>query len=79
MSVPLSMPRSMFCNDLVGDVVEIFSDVLRLGCGIQDIVVDLFDQSGFPSGRLAPMVSQVWQATMHISEGAAPSARVTSA
>jgi hypothetical protein len=27
----------------------------------------------------APMVSQVWQATMHMSEGDAPRARVTSA
>jgi hypothetical protein len=41
------------CDDVVRDGLEILSHVLRLGCSIQDIVVDALNQPGFPPGRLS--------------------------
>jgi hypothetical protein len=35
------------CDDVVRDGLEILSHVLRLGCSIQDIVVDALNQPGY--------------------------------
>jgi hypothetical protein len=50
----LSTPRTMPRNYLIGDFVKIFSDVLRLRSGIQDIVVDALDERSLPPRRLSP-------------------------
>jgi hypothetical protein len=38
-------------DQLVGHVVEIIADDLRLRADAQDIVADAFDEGSFPTGR----------------------------
>ena len=41
----------MSCDELIGDIVEVTADYLRLGADPQDIVADALDQRGLPARR----------------------------
>ena len=77
MDLSLSAPIAVQCtsNELIGDVVEVVADDLRLRADTQYIVPDSLDQRGLPAGRHS--TERVPCMAGDQAEGSAPSSRST--
>ena len=60
-------------DELIGNVIQVVADDLRLRADFQQIITNTLDQRSFQPAATAPSVSQVWQAIMQSSEGLTPS------